>query len=339
MLWLNAALLIAAALGFVLVPVWRLHRKAGTWSRPGLAAAALLVPVTIGLYFHVTTWSPQDADQQMLPAVDEMVSELASRLEQNPDDVNGWRLLGQTYVALGRYPEARDALRQAWQRTPEPDAELRLALGEAEALNDREALLGEAGALFESVLAEHPDNPKALWYGGLSALMAGDSARARARWSKLLELDPPEAVAQVLRDQLERLGGPGMAAQTPLPQTATADTGAAIHLSIRLAEALAARPLAPGAALFIFARSPQGGPPLAVIRESAAVLPGEFSLSDDDAMLPGRSLGDFETLSIVARLSPSGQPTAQAGDLFGEIDVRPGADDGTVELVIDQIVP
>ena len=56
-------------------------------------------------------------------------------------------------------------------------------------------------------------------------------------------------------------------------------------------------------------------------------------------MLPGSSLNDFETLSIVARVSQSGQPTAQPGDLFGEISYRPGQDLSVQSLLIDQAVP
>ena len=97
--------------------------------------------------------------------------------------------------------------------------------------------------------------------------------------------------------------------------------------------------LASQAALFVFARAPEGGPPLAVIRESAASIPGAFALSDANAMIPGRSLADFESLMLVARVSNSGQPTAQAGDLFGELEFRPGDGATIADLVIDQIVP
>ena len=115
--------------------------------------------------------------------------------------------------------------------------------------------------------------------------------------------------------------------------------GPRVQLQITLAEGLSADGLGPGAALFIFARAAAGGPPLAAIRESAAAVPGEFTLSDANAMLPGRSLGDFESLTIVARLSASGQPTASSGDLFGESEFRPAEDVGVIAIVIDQVVP
>jgi cytochrome c-type biogenesis protein CcmH len=70
----------------------------------------------------------------------------------------------------------------------------------------------------------------------------------------------------------------------------------------------------------------------------APTLPGVFSLSDANAMLPGNSLADFEQLQFVARLSRSGQPIAQSGDLFGQVLYDQGGDP-VIELVIDQAVP
>ena len=75
-----------------------------------------------------------------------------------------------------------------------------------------------------------------------------------------------------------------------------------------------------------------------MIRQPVTAVPGEFTLSDSNTMLPGRSLADFPELSLVARLSASGQPTEQSGDLFAQTTYSPG-DEGTVELVIDQVVP
>ncbi len=332
-MWLGTGGLLIAAVAFVLVPAWVRARQTKAWPVTSLVASALLVPFAIGLYLNVSTWSEDTPSTAQLPGVAQMVDELAARLEQNPHDFQGWRLLGQSYLAMGEYVEARRALREAWNLTAEPDDDLRVALGEAEALADQQSLAGEAGALFDSVLANDPNNQKALWYGGLSALVTDQPDLARERWSRLLAFNPPENVAQVLRQQLQALGG-----VIESEDTAQVEAAEAIRLLISVDEALAdAMPDA--ASLFIFARNPAGGPPVAVVRASAATLPGEFALSDANAMLPGSSLNDFETLSIVARVSQSGQPTAQPGDLFGEISYRPGQDLSVQSLLIDQAVP
>lgn len=339
--WIGAAALSLGALSFVLLPAWRARQRTGRWSVLSVSAAGLLVPLCVALYLGVSTWNGEAADGELLPPVAELIAGLEARLAENPEDAVGWRLLGQSYLSLGRYPEARQALREAWGRTPTPDNELKLALGEAEALSDRQALSGAAGRLFEEVLATEPSNPKALWYGGLAALDGERPEVARERWTRLLTLGPPDPVAEVLRQQLELLGGPATGADASDERVqvarAEASTGLELQLRVALAEGLSADGLGPGAALFIFARSPQGGPPLAVIREPASAVPGEFVLSDANAMLPGRSLADFEALTLVARLSASGQPTASPGDLFGELVYSTSEGSGVVELVIDQV--
>ena len=54
-------------------------------------------------------------------------------------------------------------------------------------------------------------------------------------------------------------------------------------------------------------------------------------------MLPGRSLADFEALTIVARLSASGQPIATPADLYGDMLYRPSEGNGVIDLIIDQV--
>ena len=173
----------------------------------------------------------------------------------------------------------------------------------------------------------------------MAALQSGQHELVRQHWTLLLAIGVPDAIAAAMREQLANLE-PGTATGTDASTvTAQAPGEFALHLSVRLGNEFATAALDPRAALFIFVRAPEGGPPLAVIRESAAAIPGEFALSDANAMLPGRSLADFESLTLTARVSVSGQPTAQSGDLFGELQYRPGESNGVADLVIDQIVP
>jgi cytochrome c-type biogenesis protein CcmH len=348
--WLAAGALAVGALSFLLVPLWRCRRESGRWSVAGMAAAALVVPLSISLYLNVSTWDGvatggMTVGNEGQPAVAELVAGLAARMREEPDDVDGWRLLGQSYVSIGMHTEGLQAFREAWTRTPDPDTGLKMAIAEALAYIDPTTLVGEAGQLISEVLAVEPRNEKALWWGGVAALHAGAPELVRQRWSALLEIGVPESVEAVIREQLAALG-PGTGAPLALAETvpaveaaAAADGEFALTLQISLGEGLATPDFGPNAALFIFARAPEGGPPLAVIRESADAVPGEFILSDAQAMLPGRSLADFSVLTLVARVSASGQPTAQAGDLFGELEYRSGGESGTAALVIDQIVP
>ncbi len=329
--WLAAAALIATALAFVLVPVLAQRRRTGRWTWAGIAAGVATVPIAVALYLHVTNWDPEVAGRAAEGM--RLVQQLADRLEQNPEDVRGWQLLANSYMALGQYGPARAAYEQAWQRTPAPDDELKVAYAEAMVLTERGALTGEAGRLFEEVLARNPRDAKALWYGGLAAAELGRMEQARERWMRMLELDLPDRIRQIVQMQVASLGSAAPSGGAP-----AVAGGAELRVRVTLGDAAAAQTFGPNAALFLFARAPGGGPPIAARREAASSVPGEFVLSDANSMLGGgRSLGDFEELTVVARLSQSGEPTAQPGDWEAEARVDPTG--GTiVELVIDRAV-
>ena len=324
--WSIAALLCAAAVAFLLWPLWRQRRASGHWSLAGIAAAVALVPIAAGLYVAVSTWDFEDGRQASEGV--RLVQELARRMRDNPEDVEGWRLLGRSYMQLGQPLQARNAFREAWVRTPNPDNELKVSFAEAMVRTDGSLLLGDAGRLFEEVLEEEPDNVKALLYGGFAARELGAEREWRARWNRLLDLGAPEPLARALRAELEAAAGSG---------AEPAEGAASVRVKLALGTGRSVASLGPQAMLFIFARAPSGGPPVAVLREPASAVPGEFVLSDANSMLPGQSLGDFDELMLVARLSQSGQPAEQPGDWFAQTTFRP-KDGGVVELTIDQVV-
>jgi cytochrome c-type biogenesis protein CcmH len=330
--WTVAALLCALAVAILFIPVWRQKRRDGRWSPAGIVATVLIAPLALGLYTYVSNWDPEYAARA--DRENELLEQLVVHLEANPTDLQGWRLLAASYMQLGRYDEGRAAYQRLWALTREPDDELKLAYAESQILSDRATLTGEAGRLVEEVLANQPGDPKALWYGGLVALEVGREDAVRTRWTSLLALNPPADVERVVRGQLAALGGVDAEGAAGAP---AAISGPVIKLNVALGDGRSIAGLGSSAQLFIIARAPEGGPPLAVIRRPPSALPGEFSLSDADSMIQGRSLAAYAELTVVARISMSGQPGAQPGDWQAEAVVRP-SEGPTVALVIDQVV-
>jgi cytochrome c-type biogenesis protein CcmH len=330
--WTFAALLCGAAVAMLLFPLWRQRRMSGRWSPGGLAAAFAIVPVAVLIYATLSTWDPEL--QHRAEEGERVVAQLAERMKRTPDDVEGWLLLARSYMTLGRAAEGRDAYREAWLRTPVRDNDLKVSYAEAQVLADRAELSGDAGRLFEEVLAADPNNVKALWYGGLVAIEGGREDELAARWTRLLQLDVPPELKTFVQAQLTALDAPATAG---VQAAGEAPSGTTIKLTVTLGAGRAVEQLGPNAALFIFASAPGGGPPVAVIRRPASAVPGEFTLSDANSMIPGRSLGAYEELTLVARLSKSGQPGEQAGDWKAQTVVRP-RDVQAVALVIDQVV-
>jgi cytochrome c-type biogenesis protein CcmH len=111
-------------------------------------------------------------------------------------------------------------------------------------------------------------------------------------------------------------------AKTEAAATKPVATGAMVTIEVAAAEGLQADPQT---RVFVIVRPLSGPPmPVAVRALSFADLPAVVQLSDADAMQPGRTLSRFEEVSVLARLSRSGSPTSQPGDVESEIvKVRP----------------
>ena len=341
---LGAGCMLLAALAFLLVPLLR-GQPANTARARLLPAAAVTIalPVLAVLLYAglgENRWPTGDADS--LPSVDEMVASLERRLEDEPRDLDGWLMLGRSYFMLQRYADAARAYGQAYELGDHNDPAVITAYAEALVLEDAAMLEGRAGELFDRALELAPSDPKALWYGGLAGWARGDFAVARDRWSRLRALGPPQAVDELLAQRLadiDRQSGIPQAAAAAAPAGAPASpAGPGVSLSIDVDPALRDR-LEPGGTLYVIARAEGArGPPVAVVRRSAAELPLSLRLTDADTMLVGSSLSDHASLTLTARVSASGEPLPSSGDLFGESAWRSGQY-GTVELTIDRVVP
>lgn len=135
--------------------------------------------------------SPQDRQAM----INSMVERLAGRLEQQPDDVDGWSRLARSYAVLNQPAKARDAYARAVKLRPD---DIGLKQGYAEAIisaagDDAAAPPSDATVLFRQILAAEPKNQMALWYVGLAEADAGHKDMARDLLSRLLAELPANA--------------------------------------------------------------------------------------------------------------------------------------------------
>jgi cytochrome c-type biogenesis protein CcmH len=264
-----------------------------------------------------------------------MVSRLAARLRENPDDAEGWKMLGRSYAVLGRFGEAVDAYSKAALRAPR-DAQLLADFADALAMARGRSLQGEPEKLVQRALEIEPGNLKALALAGTAAFERKAYAAAADYWQRMLPLVPPASEdALAIRDnvaQAMQLAG----GKPPAPQAA-APQAAALRGTVRLAPQLKGK-FAPEDTLFVYARAADGPPmPLAILRRKASELPLDFALDDSMAMAPGAELSSFPRIVVTARISRSGQAKPQPGDLQGAS--APVASDARgVEVVIDTAV-
>jgi cytochrome c-type biogenesis protein CcmH len=328
-----------------------------------LLAAALLLPASAILLYRLVG-APQALDAANLatapaphggdrgPEMEKAIALLAERLQKQPDDVEGWALLGRAYQAMNRVAESLDAYRHAHELDKD-NPTLAVEYAQALALSaPGQRIEGEPRKLLEGVLAADPNNQRALWLVGIGDYQAGRYDEAIARWNVLLPLLQPGsevarsvqaqiADAQARRDGKEPPAAPATA--PPEAQTAAADAVAAesprLRVSVSLAPALKDK-LDPEATLFVFARAASGPPmPLAIQRLKAAQLPVTVELDDGMAMMPTMKLSKFPQVVVGARVSKSGNAMPQSGDLqtlSAPTDVQRK---DTIALTIDQVVP
>lgn len=120
-----------------------------------------------------------------------MVESLAERLEENPDDPEGWLRLARSYTVLGEPEKATETLRRAVELMPDDLATLHAYARALTGEIDAKPPPAEAVAVYERILTLDPDDGAALWFVGLGAAERGDGATARAHWERLLALLAP----------------------------------------------------------------------------------------------------------------------------------------------------
>jgi cytochrome c-type biogenesis protein CcmH len=304
-------------------------------------ALAGAVPLAaVALYVLVGNPGAIDRDAQLHASraqVEAMVERLAARLRENPDDVNGWKLLGRSYGVMGRYGEAADAYAKAAVRAPR-DAQLLADLADVLAMARGQSLQGEPEQLALRALEIEPGNLKALALAGSAAFERKDYAAAAKQWERMLAyVEPNSEDARAIQQNVAEarsLAGDAGKQETKKPESGKAEAKTGVRGTVSLSPKLKDK-ASPEDTVFVFARAAEGPPmPLAVARVRVRDLPYRFALDDSMAMSPALKLSAFPQVVVTARVSKSGAATAQPGDLQGAS--APVANDAAaVSVVID----
>jgi cytochrome c-type biogenesis protein CcmH len=367
------ALMALAAIALVVYPLLRPEPAQAKGETPAPRAAplafALAVAVglgAVGLYASLNNfpWDNPTTAEALPPghgsmgaggSMDEVTAALEARLQQNPNDFEGWRMLGRTYLVSGDAAKAAAAYEKANSIAPQKDMALLIDLAEALVLSDDPAVQPRARNILDEALAADGNNQKALWYQGVMAMRAGENDIAKRNFTRLLDGNPPPEIREVIVSQLQELGVTVPGAEAPAPMAAAggmsagagmgagmggegAPRGRTVRIDLKVDPSLAGK-LQPGAVVFVSAREPGiPGPPIAATRITTDQLPANLVLSDANAMIEGRDLSSVADLEIVARVAFGGTAVTQSGDLIGRAIQKKGGDD-VVAVVIDKVQP
>lgn len=166
--------------------------------KPALLTAllvAITVPVgSVLLYQHlgnpraVTIASaPLSGNEQHSMA--SMIEQLEARLAQDADDVEGWLMLGRSYMTEENYDKADETYGRLLELEPD-NAEYMLLKADAMAMKAGGQIRGEPEKLILAALEKDPDNFTGLWLAGMVARENGDNATALKHWNKLKGILP-----------------------------------------------------------------------------------------------------------------------------------------------------
>ncbi len=322
-------------------------RGSGKW---GFIVSAALIPLiafplysAIGGYDELTQAPVAHATQAQagaarnLPPLDKMIGALEAKLKQDPNNIQGWELLGRSYIALKRPTDARNAYKKAYELSPD-DPDVLLAYADVLAALSGDSFSGQPAQLVEKALKLSPDHPNGLWMAGVVEFQRGAFEKSVAHWEKLKTLLPPasENLADLNAAIKEARSRAGMPAPVELPSIMAAG-GKGIQVTVDIDPALKGQ-YTPNDTLFIYAKAVSGPPmPLAVVRKKVSDLPVTVTLDDSMAMMPRLKLSGFPRVAIGARISKSGKPVASDGDLEGSVGPVPTQGGQAVSVTIDRI--
>ncbi len=333
-----------------------------------IAALAIALPLTAALIYWKTgspqlaTYDPATALQQQqqhpnqqppqhsqnptAEDFDQMISGLVAKLQQDPDNVEGWLMLAKSYQVMQRLEEASYAYGQVLRLQPENTRAL-VSSADIMAMTQGGAVAGEPYEMIKKALKLNPAMVEARWLAGIAETELGNLDNALSFWVPL-----QQELAQTRPELATELGNQINAAKTHLagsaPVATSTDTNTAqqttndapksLTVNITLSERLL-QLVSPDDTVFIYAKAMQGpGMPLAAKKVKVSDLPITITLDDSMAMMPQMSLSSFDLVKIGARVSKSGQASAMAGDLSGEqIDIKPGQE-GQVNIVINTVL-
>ena len=285
----------------------------------------------------------------------QMAESLAQKLNDKPDNLQGWVMLGRTYRTLEKF----DASVQAYDRALKlsADDDLKLERVEVLAMKSQGNFEGEPWNVIRDILQRDPQNYGALLLAGSASYSHEKYADALKYWQqarKPLAADNPDVpgLDEAIASVQQKLGMPAQVAKGPSAQinatqpaasapsantSGAASSGLTVSGQVSIAEALKGK-VKPSDVVFIYATPANGERmPLAIFKTTVAQLPLAFTLDDSTAMTPERKLSGAGEVLVKVRVSKSGNAMPQSGDLAGTLGpVKVGAKGLKLEIK-DQI--
>ncbi len=314
------------------------------WHKPwwGIALLVLVVPVSSLLMYSVlgepAALDPLalkqgvDASAEMTPEkLSEMATALTRRLQDEPNSMEGWVMLGRVQRARGLFEESAEALGKALAMSR--DDNLSIERAEVLAQKNGGSFAGEPWAIIQRVLTADPHHLNALFLAGSASYAEMNFRSALRFWERAREVmpaDSPDApeLDRAIAEARDKMGLPAIPPRAAGTQPTQAAGTATTSISGRVTLVNELKGLvAPTDTVFVYATAVTGSRmPVAIVRTTADKLPLDFVLDDSTAMNPNVKLSSMEEVTVRVRISKTGQAVPQAGDFGVSLSpVKPGS--------------
>lgn len=256
-------------------------------------------------------------------AIGKMVEGLAEKMKKDPNNAEGWLMLGKSYKHLEQYDKAADAFAKAYALLGDkPD--IMLVYAEALAFANQQQINEKSAELIFKALKLAPNNPNALWLAGMAKMQTGEFQDAKVLWTRLTNtMQQGSEEQQAMQELLSNL------------DKKIAEFASGIQVQVSLAAELKADA---SDTVFIYAQAENSKMPLAIVRKTVQELPTTVVLNDALAMMPENKLSNFKTVKLLARVSKSGNPMPQLGDLLGTLEKISVTDKTPHTLIINTTI-
>jgi cytochrome c-type biogenesis protein CcmH len=316
------------------------------WRKPWLAIGLLVfvVPVSSMLMYSVlgepAALDPMALKQGVDGSVEvtpekltEMATALTRRLQDEPNSMEGWVMLGRVQRARGHFEEAAEAYAKALALSR--DENLSIERAEVLAQKNGGSFAGEPWSIIQRVLTADPHHLNALFLAGSASYAEMNFNTALRYWERAREVvpaDSPDApeLDRAIAEARSKLGLPAIppravsAADTQASKAAMA--ASSISGRVTLVKELQGL-VASTDTVFVYATPVAGSRmPVAIVRTTADKLPFDFVLDDSTAMNPAVKISGMDEVTVRVRISKSGQAMAQPGDYGVSLTpVKPGS--------------
>ncbi|MDB1123331.1 c-type cytochrome biogenesis protein CcmI [Vibrio algarum] len=247
---------------------------------------------------------------------------LRTRLHYQPDDAQGWLLLGRIALADRDADTATGAMEKAHNLDPK-DPDVRLGYAQSLMMSDNEAQQQFARSILIGLLQDDYVDLRVYSLLAFNAYQRGNYEESIRFWRTMQKLiGPDDSRYSMLNrsiENAEKMLGKAVTT-TSVPITITVDQ------NVQLPEQ---------GVLVVSIHDANGTPiPVAAARYPIGTFPRTVVLDDANVMMDGQSISQLDSLIVKARIDTDGNVTTKEGDWYGESQAVKMGDQ--VALVIDK---